>query len=92
MFERELSVLEGSHDGERISVMEIGAADEVHHVELRFEQEIGELGWVVQRRLRIDASQVSDLRLALTLFAASNPVQTAPQRVVSLADYQKRSA
>lgn len=92
MFERELTVLDGSNAGERISVMEIDGPSDTSRVELRFEQEVGELGWVVQRRITIDGSQISDLRLALTLFSASNPTQSAPQHVVSLADYQKRSA
>lgn len=92
MYERELSVLDSQESGERISVIEVSSAGEDAFIELRFEQEVGNLGWVTQRRMRIESSQVGDLRLALTLFASSHPKVASQPRLVSFADYSEKIA
>lgn len=89
--ERELTVLSTDRLNERISVVEVNT-DDIARVELRFQQEIVGFGWVTQRRVSIDATQVQDLRLALTLFASTNVTQCRGPQIVSLADYQANSS
>lgn len=90
MFERELTVLDGNEPGSRISVVELSAPDVDAVVELRFEQEVSGLGWVTQRRIAIPGRDIKDLRLALTLFAASNTAKPVTPRVIALADYDNK--
>lgn len=89
--ERELTVLETERANERIAVVET-QRDGVACVELRFQQDIVDFGWVTQRRVSIDASQVNDLRLALTLFASTNTEQCRKPQVVSFASLQTRAS
>lgn len=92
MFERELSILDSDNLDERIAVVEV---DDLLHglrVELRFQQELNGLGWVTQRRITFDATQVTDLRLALTLFASQHPSRPAAPKLVALDDYRARIA
>lgn len=81
--ERELTVLDTDRFNERIAVVEVHEGER-SVVELRFQQQVAGLGWSTQRRMTIDASQVGDLRLALTLFASTNASQCRKPQVIGI--------
>lgn len=94
MFERELAVMQGERANERVTAIEVSFPDNDpagrrNYFELRFEHHVGELGWVVQRRIPLAAANIADLRAALTLFCASNPSQ-CPHRsnIVCFEEYR----
>lgn len=95
MFERELAVMQGERASERVTAVEVSfpegdPAGRRNYLELRFEHQVGDLGWVVQRRIPIAAQDISQLRAALTLFCASNGGNCTADKVVCLADYQRQ--
>lgn len=95
MFERELAVMAGENPSERVTAVEVSYPQDDpsgrrNYLELRFEHQVGAAGWVVQRRIPIASGNMSDLRIALTLFCASNDTCCTQQKVVSLAQYQEQ--
>lgn len=92
MFERELTTLQGQQSGERIAVVEVSfpaSAQKTNYIELRVEHQVGDLGWVVHRRIPIASPDVCELRSALALFAASSATACCTAKVVPLADYRE---
>lgn len=98
MFERELTVMQGERANERVTAVEVSfpANDpqgRENYLELRFEHEVGELGWVVQRRIPIAAQNMCQLRAALNLFCGANANSSCNQaKVVNFGEYVARSA
>lgn len=93
MFERELTVMQGDRATERVTAVEVSfpANDpqgRENRLEIRFEHHVGELGWVVQRRIPIAATNMHQLRAALTLFCASNGNERCcDSNVVNFSEY-----
>lgn len=95
MFERELAVMAGDNPSERVTAVEVSYPKDdpsggSNYLELRFEHRVGAAGWVVQRRIPIASGNISDMRMALTLFCASNNTRCTQQKVVCLAEYQEQ--
>jgi hypothetical protein len=65
--ERLLGVFDGADEGTRVELVQVGLPGELPTLELRHQERCGELGWITQRRIRLAAGQMPDLRDALNL-------------------------
>lgn len=65
--EKSLGDLLGYDDDTRVELVQVGEAGETPTLELRLKRRSGELGWLVQRRIRLAPGQIAALRDGLNL-------------------------
>lgn len=97
MNEREWMRVPTGIDGEVIAVVELHDGEGRTWLELRFQQEVAEIGWTTQRRIRLDAAHASSLQAALALFTAGQRDHRASHSsdstgVVDLDAYRRRAS
>lgn len=99
MNEREWMRVPTGNDGEVIAVVELQDGEGRTWLELRFQQEVAEIGWTTQRRIRLDAAHASSLQAALALFTTGqrdhrgrSAADTTTATVVDLEAYRRRAS
>jgi hypothetical protein len=65
--EKVLGVFDGADEDSRVELVQVGLPGQLPTLELRHQERCGELGWITQRRIRLAAGQMPDLRDALNL-------------------------
>ena len=65
--EKQLGDLLGADDDTRVELVQVGEAGETPTLELRLKRYAGELGWLVQRRIRLAPGQIGALRDGLNM-------------------------
>lgn len=98
--ERPLGVLAADEPGSRIALVQVAEEGETPTLELRFQRDGGDLGWLTHKRMRMAAGQIGDLKAALNLMdmdarqAEISPTEKAAARSIRLLadDDQERSS
>jgi len=86
-FERTLAWLNADEPDARIELVQIAEPGAQPTLEMRFQRACGELGWRTQRRMRLAAGQLGDMKLAMQMMDADawQAPQTTSDGVVRLA-------
>lgn len=65
--EKFLGFLAGDDAESRVELVQVGQPGQTPTLEMRYQRQGGTLGWVTQKRIKLAAGQVSDLRSALNM-------------------------
>jgi hypothetical protein len=76
--ERLLGILDGADEDTRVELVQVGLPGELPTLELRHQSRCGE-DWVTQRRIRLGAGQMPELRDALNLMDRDARCARAPR-------------
>lgn len=80
--EKTLGDLLGFDEETRVELVQVGEPGETPTLELRLKRHAGDLGWLVHRRIRLAAGQISALRDSLNLMDIDARESRHPGRTV----------